>query len=90
MLGRIFGLVATAPFAGSTLAYAAGGILLDLTSPRTVFLIGGVGVLVVLVPRPFRAPSRAGPPSFQRAARTSARLRSCGILSCVVDERTWE
>jgi MFS family permease len=50
MLGRIFGLVATAPFAGSTLAYAAGGILLDLTSPRTVFLIGGVGVLVVLVP----------------------------------------
>jgi MFS family permease len=51
MLGRIFGLVATAPFAGSTLAYSAGGFLLDLTgSPRTVFLIGGVGVLVVLVP----------------------------------------
>lgn len=50
MLGRVFGLVATAPFAGSTLAYALGGFLLDLTSPRTVFLIGGVGVLVVLVP----------------------------------------
>jgi MFS family permease len=51
MLGRIFGLVATAPFAGSTLAYAAGGFLLDLTgSPRTVFVIGGVGVLMVLVP----------------------------------------
>jgi MFS family permease len=50
MLGRVFGLVATAPFAGSTLAYAAGGFLLDLTSPRTVFLIGGIGVLIVLLP----------------------------------------
>jgi MFS family permease len=50
MLGRVFGLVATAPFAGSTLAYAAGGFLMDLTSPRTVFLIGGIGVLVVLLP----------------------------------------
>lgn len=50
MLGRVFGLVSTAPFAGSTLAYALGGFLLDLTSPRTVFLIGGSGVLVVLLP----------------------------------------
>jgi MFS family permease len=51
MLGRVFGLVATAPFAGSTLAYAAGGFLLDLTdSPRAVFLIGGIGVLVVILP----------------------------------------
>lgn len=47
MLGRIFGLVSTAAFGGSTLAYAAGGPLLDLTSPRTVFLIGGVGTLLV-------------------------------------------
>jgi hypothetical protein len=29
------------------LAYAAGGPLLDLTSPRAVFLIAGVGILVV-------------------------------------------
>jgi MFS family permease len=50
MLGRVFGLVATAPFAGSTLAYAAGGYLLDLTSPRVVFVIAGLGILVVLVP----------------------------------------
>jgi MFS family permease len=50
MLGRVFGLVGTAPFAGHTLAFAAGGFLLDLTSPRTVFLIGGIGVLVVLLP----------------------------------------
>jgi MFS family permease len=47
MLGRVFGLVATAGFGGSTLAYAAGGPLLDLTSPRAVFLIAGVGILVV-------------------------------------------
>jgi len=47
MLGRVFGLVSTAAFGGGTLAYAVGGFVLDLTSPRTVFLIGGTGVLVV-------------------------------------------
>lgn len=47
MLGRVFGLVSTAAFGGSTLAYAAGGPLLDLTSPRAVFLIAGAGILVV-------------------------------------------
>jgi MFS family permease len=47
MLGRVFGLVSTAAFGGSTLAYAAGGPLLDLTSARTVFLIAGAGILVV-------------------------------------------
>ena len=50
MLGRVFGLVGTAPFAGHTLAFAAGGFLLDLTSARTVFVIAGVGTLVVLTP----------------------------------------
>ena len=50
MLGRVFGLVATAPFAGSTIAFAAGGFLMDATSPRAVFVIAGVGVLAVLVP----------------------------------------
>jgi MFS family permease len=47
MLGRVFGLVSTAAFGGSTLAYAAGGPLLDLTSPRAVFIIAGTGILVV-------------------------------------------
>lgn len=47
MLGRIFGLVSTAAFGGSTLAYAAGGILLDVTSARAVFLIAGGGILAV-------------------------------------------
>ena len=47
MLGRVFGLVTTAAFGGSTLAYAAGGPLLDLTSPRAVFLFAGAGILAV-------------------------------------------
>jgi MFS family permease len=47
MLGRVFGLVSTAAFGGSTLAYAVGGPLLDLTSPRAVFVIAGSGILVV-------------------------------------------
>jgi MFS family permease len=47
MLGRVFGLVSTAAFGGSTLAYAAGGPLLDLTSARTVFMIAGTGILIV-------------------------------------------
>jgi MFS family permease len=47
MLGRTFGVVSTAAFGGSTLAYAFSGFLLDATSPRTVFVIGGLGVLAV-------------------------------------------
>ncbi|HUF59496.1 MAG TPA: MFS transporter [Actinomycetota bacterium] len=50
MLGRIFGLVGTAAPAGHTLAFAAGGFLVDLFGPRNVFLIAGLGVLLVLVP----------------------------------------
>jgi MFS family permease len=50
MLGRVFGLVGTAAPAGHSLAFAAGGFLVDFTSPRTVFLIAGLGVLVVLIP----------------------------------------
>jgi MFS family permease len=49
MLGRVFGLTQTAAFGGSTLAYAVGGYLLDLTSTRTVFLVAGVGILLVTV-----------------------------------------
>ena len=49
LLGRTFGVAFTTAFAGSTVAYVAAGFLLDATSPRTVFLIGGTGVLVVVV-----------------------------------------
>ena len=58
MLGRVFGLSSTAAFVGGGLAYAAGGPLLDATSPRIVFLIGAAGTMGVvalamkLLPRP--------------------------------------
>jgi MFS family permease len=47
ILGRVFGLVSTAAIGGSTVAYAAGGLVLDVSSPRAVFLIGGIGTLLV-------------------------------------------
>jgi MFS family permease len=47
LLGRTFGVASTAAFSGSTLAYAVSGFLLDATSPRAVFVIGGSGVLLV-------------------------------------------
>lgn len=48
MLGRVFGVTSTAAFVGGGIAYAAGGVLLDATSPRFVFLVAGVGVLAVV------------------------------------------
>jgi MFS family permease len=65
VLGRTFGVVTTAAFGGSTVAYAVGGFLLDATSPRTVFVIGGSGVLcvaltlAVLARRPLLADAEA-------------------------------
>ncbi len=48
MLGRVFGVTSTAAFVGGGIAYAAGGPLLDATSPRFVFVLAGVGVLAVV------------------------------------------
>lgn len=48
-LGRVFGTVYGPMFLADALAAAAGGLLLGVTSPRNVFLIAGVGVLVVLL-----------------------------------------
>lgn len=50
MLGRVFGLVGTAAPLGHSLAFAAGGFLVEATTPRIVFLIAGLGVLLVLIP----------------------------------------
>jgi MFS family permease len=50
MLGRVFGLVGTAAPLGHSLAFAAGGFLVEFTTPRIVFLIAGLGVLLVLIP----------------------------------------
>jgi hypothetical protein len=48
MLGRVFGVTSTAAFVGGGIAYAAGGPLLDATSPRFVFVLAGVGVIAVV------------------------------------------
>jgi MFS family permease len=47
LLGRVFGTVYGGAFLAAAIAYGAGGLLLDVTSPRTVFAIAGTGVLVV-------------------------------------------
>jgi MFS family permease len=44
--GRAFGAITSGAFLGGTLARGIGGPLLDATSPRVLFLIGGVGVIV--------------------------------------------
>ena len=49
MLGRVFGTVYGAIFLGESLAYALGGPLLDLTTPRAVLIVAGSGVLVTLI-----------------------------------------
>jgi MFS family permease len=59
-LGRVFGLTATAAFLGGGLAYAAGGLLVDATSPRTAFLIGGAGVLVAFALGVALLPAKTG------------------------------
>jgi MFS family permease len=48
-LGRVFGITASGAYVASGLAYAAGGPLLALTSPRFVFVVAGVGVLGALL-----------------------------------------
>ena len=50
MLGRVFGLIGTASYTGHTLAFAGGGFLLEVTSARTVFVIAGLGTMLVLGP----------------------------------------
>ncbi len=45
--GRVFGVVGAATLAGGTIARGVGGIVLDLTSARATFVIGGAGVIAV-------------------------------------------
>ena len=47
--GRVFGVVSAATLLGAAIARGLGGVLLDLTSPRMTFVIGGVGLLAVTV-----------------------------------------
>ena len=46
MLGRVFGLVASAAYGGGAIAALVGGFYLDATSARTVFITGGIGALI--------------------------------------------
>jgi len=57
MLGRVFGLVKTAAFLGSGLAYAIGGVLVDQMSPRAVFVVASAGVLGASIGGVFLLPS---------------------------------
>lgn len=61
MLGRVFGVIGSAAFAGQGFSALLGGVVLDATSPRTVLIIGGIGGLAVfaLAIRPLLA-LRAG------------------------------
>jgi MFS family permease len=45
--GRVFGVVGAATLLGAAVARGLGGVLVDLTSARTTFVIGGAGLLVV-------------------------------------------
>ncbi len=47
-MGRVFGAVYGPIFLAESLAAAVGGPLLEITSPRTVFVVAGTGVLGVL------------------------------------------
>lgn len=47
MLGRVFGNLYGAIGVAAGLSYAFGGLLLDLTSPRTTFVVAGAGGLLV-------------------------------------------
>lgn len=47
MLGRVYGFLTTASALGLGISMAFGGFLVDATSPRDAFVIGGVGGLVI-------------------------------------------
>jgi MFS family permease len=47
MLGRVYGFLTTATALGLGVATALGGFLVDSTSPRAAFVIGGVGGVAV-------------------------------------------
>jgi MFS family permease len=66
MRGRVFGLVSTAAFLGSGLAYAIGGVLVDLMSARMVFVAASAGVLAASVGGVFLLPRHE--PSTRPAA----------------------
>jgi len=49
LLGRVFGIVGTAAQLGAALAYAAGGVLVDVVGARATFVGAGAATLVIAV-----------------------------------------
>jgi MFS family permease len=49
VLGRLFGSIYSGAFLAATLAFVIGGPILDLTSPRFVYITAGGGVLFALI-----------------------------------------
>jgi MFS family permease len=65
MIGRVYGFTSSAISLGLGLAMALGGFLVDVTSPRTTFLIAAAGGLLVtlgVAPTMLRAPAAGTPP----------------------------
>jgi len=47
-LGTVFGTIYTAPIVATSLAYLAGGPLVNTVGPRSVFVLSGVGIIAVV------------------------------------------
>ena len=73
LLGRVFGNLYGAIGVAAGLSYVLGGVLLDLTSPRAVFVVAGVGGLLVTLttalalPRAMKATATRTVPLAERA-----------------------
>jgi MFS family permease len=60
MIGRVYGFTSSATSLGLGISQAAGGVLVDATSPRAAFLIaaaGGLLVTLAIAPTMLRAPA---------------------------------
>jgi MFS family permease len=74
LIGRVYGLTVAAFSLGAGVASAAGGVLVDATSPRVAFCVAGLGALLaaaaaapVLLRRHATAAERADSPSTEPA-----------------------
>lgn len=66
MIGRVYGFVSSATSLGLGIAMGLGGLVVDVTSPRTAFLIasiGGVLAILAIAPTILRAPAPAPTPT---------------------------
>jgi MFS family permease len=64
--GRVFGVVSAATLLGGAIARGLGGVLVDLTSARATFVIGGSGVLLVTLGAGCSWADRSTPDALRR------------------------